>query len=138
MDDYLERDDERRLIGLDLSKTTRAQMAAVKQIIVETHVEGPGDNAQAVRRVKLMLYDKNTALLNFARLMGYVADAPDKTIQTLEERLRRMTPEERKEDARQLWERAQEVLRRAEEREAARRAASEADYEEVEDAHRRR
>ena len=59
----------------------------------------------------------------------YVAERPDPTIQKLEEKLRRMTPEEREADAKELWERAQEVLRRTEEREAARRAASDAKYE---------
>jgi hypothetical protein len=131
MVDFVARGEDGEITGLGIAKATRAQMAAVKQIVVETYVEGKGESARAVKRIKLVLYDKNQSLLNFARLMGYVADAPDKTVQTLEERLRWMTPEERKEDARQLWERAQEVLRRTEEREAARRAASEAEFEEV-------
>jgi hypothetical protein len=128
MDDYVTHIDG--VLVVDFSRATRDQMAPIKEITVETYVEGRGDKAQTVSRVRLKLYDKSSALLNFARLMGYAAEPPDPTIMKIEERLRRMTPEERKEDARQLWERAQEVLRRTEERETRRRA-SDAEFEDI-------
>jgi phage terminase small subunit len=55
---------------LDLSQLTRAQTAAIKTLTVETYVEGRGENARPVKRVKLELHDKRQALRTMGTELG--------------------------------------------------------------------
>ena len=55
---------------IDVSKLTRDQKAAIAEFTVEDFVEGRGEDARAVRRVKMKLWDKRAALVDLGRHLG--------------------------------------------------------------------
>ena len=55
---------------LDFSALTPAQTAALSEVTVEDYVQGRGENARQVKRVKFKLYDKQAALVALARHLG--------------------------------------------------------------------
>lgn len=64
---------------IDLSALTREQAAALSETIVEDFIEGRGENARAVRRVKIKLHDKLTALVNLGKHLGLFIDRHELT-----------------------------------------------------------
>jgi phage terminase small subunit len=65
IDDFIDRKGR-----VDLSKVSRAQLAAVSSIETETYVEGKGEDAETVKRVKLKFHNKQEALDSLARIFG--------------------------------------------------------------------
>jgi phage terminase small subunit len=59
---------------LDVSKLTRDQAAALAEVTVDDFVEGRGENARAVKRVKFKLHDKRAALVDLGRHLGMFQD----------------------------------------------------------------
>jgi phage terminase small subunit len=63
-----------RLVGedriIDLSEATRDQLAALAEITVEDYKDGRGEDARDVRKVKIRLQDKMTALTTLAKHLG--------------------------------------------------------------------
>lgn len=55
---------------LDFSGLTREQQAALVEVTVEDYVEGHGDNARDVQKVKFKLADKRAALVDLGRHLG--------------------------------------------------------------------
>ena len=55
---------------IDLSKITRDQGAAIVETTVEDYTEGRGEDARNVRRVKIKLADKKSALIDLGRHLG--------------------------------------------------------------------
>ena len=55
---------------VDLSQMTREQAAAVSEVIVEDFMDGRGDKARQVRRVRFKLADKRAALVELAKQLG--------------------------------------------------------------------
>jgi phage terminase small subunit len=55
---------------LDFSALTRDQAAALQEVTIEDYVEGRGDNAREVKRVKFRLADKRAALVDLGRHLG--------------------------------------------------------------------
>ena len=55
---------------LDFSALTPAQTAALSEVTVEDYVEGRGEDARQVKRVKFKLHDKQAALVALARHLG--------------------------------------------------------------------
>jgi hypothetical protein len=51
----------------DLSKATRDQLAAVTEIVTESYVDGCGEDARTVKRVRIKLADKRAALVDITR-----------------------------------------------------------------------
>jgi hypothetical protein len=94
---------------INCSRATREQMSAVQSIQVETFMDGRGKNARPVRRVKLTLHPKVNAALAIARMFGWIVDRRE-DVNALEEKLRQMTPEQRRQDAMELYERARARL----------------------------
>lgn len=108
MEDYV------KLVGddlaLDFSAVTREQMAAIREVTVDTYMEDgrnlidpeTGRRAQGrIKRVRFKLYDKNAALMNLAKVMGWIVERSESTLR-LEDRLAQMSPEERERDAAEL------------------------------------
>lgn len=55
---------------IDLSDLTHDQWAAVQEVITETYTEGRGPHEREVRRVKIKLYSKDSALDKLAKHLG--------------------------------------------------------------------
>lgn len=73
MDDYI-RVNEEGLPITDFSELTRSQAAAITSITVDTYVEGRGDEAREVRRVKFTLADKPKSLELLGRHLKMFTD----------------------------------------------------------------
>lgn len=67
---------------LDFSKLTRDQGAALTEVTVEDFVDGRGDDARDVKRVRFKLADKIGALTSLARHLGLFVDKTEITVQT--------------------------------------------------------
>ena len=59
---------------LDFSRLTREQAAALTEVTVEDFVDGRGEDARAVRRVKFKLADKRAALVDLGKHLGGFAE----------------------------------------------------------------
>lgn len=55
---------------LDFSALTRDQAAALSEVTVDDYVEGRGEDAREVKRVKFKLADKRAALVDLGRHLG--------------------------------------------------------------------
>jgi phage terminase small subunit len=64
---------------LDFSKLSREQAAALTEVTVEDFMDGRGDDAREVRKVKFKLADKRAALVDLGRHMGLFVDRVDHT-----------------------------------------------------------
>src|SRR5229473_632274 len=58
---------------VDFSMLTRDQAAALREVTVDTYVEGHGENARKVRRIKFKLGDKRAALVALGKHFGLFA-----------------------------------------------------------------
>lgn len=57
-------------VYIDLSKLTREQAAAIGEVTVEEYMEGKGEDARPVKRVKFKLSDKRSALVDLGKHLG--------------------------------------------------------------------
>ena len=110
----------------DLSKATRAQLAAVQSLQIESYADGKGAAAREVKKIKLQLHPKIHAAMGIARMFGWVVQKHE-DVSPLEERLRAMTPEQRAADADELHRKVRQMLL---EDQRAREAEAEAEAEE--------
>lgn len=55
---------------VDLKDLSRDKAAAISEIVVDEFVEGRGDEARAVKRVRLKLHDKRAALMDMGKHLG--------------------------------------------------------------------
>ena len=61
---------------LDFGALTRDQAAALQEVTVEDYLDGRGEDARAVRRVKFKLHDKRAALVDLGRHFGLFRNEP--------------------------------------------------------------
>ena len=59
---------------VDLSDCTAEQLAALAEVTVEDFTDRRGEDARQVRRIRIKPYDRNRALMDLAKLMGYVTE----------------------------------------------------------------
>lgn len=69
MADYMRANSEGDPV-LHFSELTRGQAAALREVSVETYMDGKGDDAREVTRVKFKLHDKRAALIDLAKYHG--------------------------------------------------------------------
>jgi phage terminase small subunit len=62
---------------VNLSDLTREQAAAIQEITTETYMDGHGNDAREVKKVKFKLYDKRAALVDLGRHYSLFKDAKD-------------------------------------------------------------
>jgi phage terminase small subunit len=64
-DDFIDREGR-----IDLSKPSRAQMGTISEITTETYMEGRGEGAEPVKKVRLKFHPKTTALDALSKHLG--------------------------------------------------------------------
>lgn len=64
---------------VNLSSVTRDQAAAIAEMTVEDFVDGRGEGAREVRRVKFKLHDKKGALVDMGRHLGMFVERHEHT-----------------------------------------------------------
>lgn len=64
---------------IDMSTTTRAQMAALAEATTETYREGKGKNAVQVKKAKIKLHDKQAALVSLGKHLGLFKEQMEHT-----------------------------------------------------------
>ena len=64
---------------LDFSKLTRDQAAALVEVTVEDYLDGRGEDARKVRRVRFKLADKRGALVDLGRHLGLFKERVEHT-----------------------------------------------------------
>lgn len=64
---------------LDFSALNRDQAAALAEVTVEDFIDGRGEDARDVRRVKFKLHDKRAALVDLGRHLGLFKDRVELT-----------------------------------------------------------
>ena len=99
---------------LDTSSLTRAQLAAIKTLTVETYMEGRGEGARPVRRVKLELHDKRQALLTMGVELGMFNERRNVDVTVKDDTVKRQGEEARQAMLRHLdqyeeWKRQQTI-----------------------------
>lgn len=67
--DYMQTQDDGTAY-VDLSKLTREQAAAISEVTVESYMEGNGEDARPVKKVKFKLTDKRSALVDLGKHLG--------------------------------------------------------------------
>jgi phage terminase small subunit len=55
---------------VDMKDLTREQAAAISEIVVDTYMDGKGDEAREVKRIRVKLHDKQAALVNMGKHLG--------------------------------------------------------------------
>jgi phage terminase small subunit len=71
--DYMQPQDDGTAY-VDLSKLTREQAAAISEVTVESYMEGHGEDARPVKKVKFKLTDKRSALVDLGKHFGMFKD----------------------------------------------------------------
>ena len=82
---------------VDLKKADHFQSGAISSVEIEEYVSGHMDNARDIKRVKFKLHDKQAALMNLAKLCGFIGKdsslidvTPNDDAQDMRELARRM------------------------------------------------
>ena len=115
--------------AIDFSRLRREQAAALTEVTVEDFVDGRGEDAREVRRVRYKAEGKRQALMDLAKLLGHVKDKVEHsggvTVRTQEEYGRHMNVAEDEElaELRTISGRQKEILDILRERLAARERA---------------
>lgn len=82
-------EDTGEFIGINLNQEQMEEIACLGEITVETYIEGRGDDAERVKRVRVKPYNKLTALEAMIRHAGLSKDKTTTEIElTLVDRLR--------------------------------------------------
>jgi len=79
MGDFTRIDETTGDVYTDFSAVDRDQMAAVQELTVEEYTEGRGDDARNIKRTKFKLADKKGALLELAKINGWMIDKVEHT-----------------------------------------------------------
>jgi hypothetical protein len=93
----------------DFSNVGREQWAAVKALTIEEFMDGKGERARPVKRIKFQLHEKVGAGMAIAKLFGWIIEKRE-DVSRLEERLKAMSPEERRQDAEEMYRKARAKL----------------------------
>ena len=78
IDDYFVRDKDGKRRGVSLASVSRAKMAALDEVTVETYVEGGGEDAEVVKRTKVKLRSSSEARAALELLGKHLGMWPNK------------------------------------------------------------
>lgn len=73
MQDYVTQDSNGEP-HFDYAKISRDQASAISEITIDQYVEGRGDDARQVKRIRFKLHDKRAALVDLGRHLGLFID----------------------------------------------------------------
>lgn len=62
---------------IDISGCTTDQLAAISEIQTEDYVDGRGEDAREVKKIKIKLHDKKGSLVEIAKIMGWLTPKGD-------------------------------------------------------------
>lgn len=84
---------------IDLSACGRDEFAALSELETHDYVDGRGEDARDVKKVRIKMTDKRAALMDLAKLRGHVTDKSEVTVKptshaSIVERVRQMSDED--------------------------------------------
>lgn len=95
---------------IDLSDASRDELAAITELETHDYVDGRGENARDVKKVRFKMADKRQALMDLAKLRGHVIDKGEMKVDMTARQRQEIIQAESPETLRQVLEALRKAL----------------------------